>query len=109
MREKESFPPYLEDERKSRKLIFDPTINLGHIISFIGILMLGTGIYTTLDKRVLVLETSTSRQELRDLSQDADRARISNEMKDATFDIKHSIDRINEKLDHINEPHYKGM
>ena len=40
---------------------------------------------------------------MRDLNQDVDRARISAEMKDATNDIKHSIERLNEKLDRIND------
>ena len=104
MRDQES--PYLEEQekvKKQRRLIFDPTINLNHIISFLGILTFGIGIYASLDKRVLVLETSTSRQDLRDLTQDADRQRISTEMKDATVDIKHSIERLNEKLDRIND------
>ena len=106
MRKQELFSPYLDEEseiKKRKKLIFDPTINLNHIISLIGIFTFGIGIYASLDKRVLVLETNNSRQDLRDLTQDTDRARISNEMKDATVDIKHSIDRINEKLDRIND------
>ena len=65
--------------------------------------IIGAGIYSSLDKRVLVLETSTERQDMRDLTQDADRVRISNEMKDATIDIKHSIERLSEKVDRIND------
>ena len=82
-----------------RKIKFDPTINLGHILSFIGILTLGIGVYTSIDKRVLILETSEARQELRDLNQDADRARISTESKEAFVDIKHGVERLSDKLD----------
>ena len=82
-----------------RKVRFDPTINLGHIISFIGILTLGIGVYTTIDKRVLILETRESRQELRDLNQDSDRLRISTESKEAFIDIKHGVERLSDKLD----------
>ena len=106
MREQEQYPPYLHEESEEktpRKLIFDPTINLGHILTFISFIIIGAGIYSSLDKRVLVLETSTARQDMRDLTQDSDRQRISNEMKDATIDIKHSIERLNEKLDRIND------
>ena len=105
MRKKDEYIPYLnnEEEEQKRKFIFDPTINLGHILTFISFLIIGAGIYSSLDKRVLVLETSTTRQDMRDLNQDVDRARISSEMKDATVDIKRSIDRINEKLDRIND------
>ena len=106
MRKQDSFSPYLDDtqdEKPRRKLIFDPTINLGHILTFISFIVIGAGIYSSLDKRVLVLETSTARQDMRDMTQDSDRQRISNEMKDATIDIKHSIERLNEKLDRIND------
>ena len=40
MRDQESFPPYLHEESEEkprRKLIFDPTINLGHILTFISL------------------------------------------------------------------------
>lgn len=106
MRKQDEFPPYLheEEEEKPRRVpIFDPTINLGHILTFVSFIIIGASIYSTLDKRVLVLETSTTRQDMRDLNQDVDRARISSEMKDATVDIKRSIDRINEKLDRLND------
>ena len=84
-----------------RKVRFDPTINLGHIISFIGILTLGIGVYTTIDKRVLILETRESRQELRDLNQDSDRLRISTESKEAFIDIKHGVERLSDKIDQL--------
>ena len=81
------------------KIKFDPTINLGAIISFITFLVLSISVYNALDKRVLVLETGTSKQELRDLNQDADRARISLEAKEAFVDIKHGVERLSDKLD----------
>ena len=89
-----------EDKKHDKyKIKFDPTINLGHIISFISFLVLGISVYDALDKRVLILETSTSKQELRDLNQDADRARISLESKEAFTDIKHGVERLSDKLD----------
>ena len=105
MREQEPYPPHLhEDEEKPRRLpIFDPTINLGHLLTFISFIIIGVGIYSSLDKRVLVLETSTSRQDMRDMSQDADRARISSEMKDSVNDIKRTVERMNEKIDRLND------
>ena len=51
--------------------------------SLLGVITGGIGIYTALDKRVLVLETNNSRQELRDITQDTDRLRISAESKEA--------------------------
>ena len=105
MREQEPYPPHLHDEEENprRIPIFDPTINLGHLLTFISFIIIGVGIYSSLDKRVLVLETSTSRQDMRDMSQDSDRARISAEMKDSVNDIKRSVERMNEKIDRLND------
>lgn len=41
---------------QQKKINFDPTINLGHIITFCGFLIAGSGAYYTLDKRVSILE-----------------------------------------------------
>ena len=106
MRDQEPYPPYLQEDaevKKRKKLIFDPTINLGHILTFVSFVIIGISIYSSLDKRVLILETSTARQDLRDVNQDTNQTRISTEMKDATIDIKHSVERLNEKLDRIND------
>ena len=105
MRKQDPYPPYLHDEEEKpiRRAIFDPTINLGHLLTFISFIIIGVGIYSTLDKRVLVLETSTQKQDMRDMSQDADRARISAEMKDSVNDIKRTVERMNEKIDRLND------
>ena len=91
----------IEEDKKHAlyKIKFDPTINLGAIISFVTFLVLSISVYNALDKRVLVLETGTSKQELRDLTQDADRARINIEAKEAFVDIKHGVERLSDKLD----------
>ena len=81
------------------KIKFDPTINLVAVINFVCFLVLSISVYNALDKRVLVLETDKSKQELRDLTQDADRARISLEAKEAFVDIKHGVERLSDKLD----------
>lgn len=108
MKELEPRPPWLDDEQSSedkskRKVTFEPTISLGQIISLISLVIMGVSVYTTLDKRVLVLETSISRQDLRDFTQDADRVRISTETREATVDTKHQIELINQKLDRLND------
>ena len=49
MRDNES--PYLEDNtevKKRKKLIFDPTINLGHILTFVSFVVIGISINTRL-------------------------------------------------------------
>ena len=41
---------------------FDSTINLGHILTFLGFMVAGLTAWTTLDKRVVVLEESKKAQ-----------------------------------------------
>jgi hypothetical protein len=57
-----------------RKLTFDPTINLGHILTAAAMLASGFAAYNTLDKRVAVIEVqhsaSKENQALKDSSQD---------------------------------------
>lgn len=38
---------------------FDPTINLGHVLTFAGMLAVGAGAWSTLEKRVSLLEVKT--------------------------------------------------
>ena len=39
-----------------RRIVFDPTINLGHVLSFIAFLAVGGGAYLNIEKRVTVQE-----------------------------------------------------
>ena len=50
----------MENEKKGIK--FDSTINLGHILTFLGFMVAGLAAWTTLDKRVVVLEESKKAQ-----------------------------------------------
>ena len=104
-KEQEQKEEFEEIERKheQRRIKFDPTINLGHVISFVIFIASGIITYNALDKRVLVLETSVSKQDLRDLNQDLDRARINAELKDSFNELRHSTERVNDKLDKITE------
>jgi hypothetical protein len=48
-----------------RKVSFDPTINLGHVLTFLGFIVAGFSAYSTLDKRVTVVEQAAAAQESR--------------------------------------------
>lgn len=50
---------------------FDPTINAGHLLTFAGFIIAGFVGWTTLDKRVVILEQQRISQEYRDASQDS--------------------------------------
>lgn len=89
-----------EDRRESRKGIkFDSTINLGHMITFIGFLVTIMVTWSTLDKRVVVLEESRKAQELRDASQDQRNGDQMTAIKETLVEIKTNVIGLREKLD----------
>lgn len=89
-----------EDRRESRKGIkFDSTINLGHMITFIGFLITIMFTWSTLDKRVVVLEESRKAQELRDSGQDQRNADQMSGIRETLVEIKTNVIGLREKLD----------
>lgn len=40
----------------AKKLNFDPTVNLGHVLTFLSFMAVGAAGYNTIDKRVTLLE-----------------------------------------------------
>lgn len=89
-----------EDRREARKGIkFDSTINLGHMITFIGFLITIMVTWSTLDKRVVVLEESRKAQELRDSGQDQRNADQMSGIRETLVEIKTNVIGLREKLD----------
>lgn len=68
-----------------RRVAFDPTINLGHVLTFIGFMIAGFSAYSTLDKRVTLIESQmmTSNTQVRD--QDS---RLKEMVSDIRADVK---------------------
>jgi hypothetical protein len=58
-------------EKQRGRITFDPTVNAGHILTFVGFLVSGFIAYTTLDKRVAVVETRASITDQRVSEQEA--------------------------------------
>lgn len=84
------------DRRQQRRkgLQFDPTINAGHILTFLGMsaaLFIG---WTNLDKRVVVLEERGSYQRLRDDTQDTAVAQQLVEIKEAVREVRRGVEEI---------------
>ncbi len=75
---------------------FDPTINLGHIITFIGFIAAGMAAYNGIDKRLALLEQFRVMQVSRDAEQDA-------AVQAQSADIRASQRRIEDKLDRLAE------
>lgn len=89
-----------EDRRESRRGIkFDGTINLGHMLTFAGFLITIMVTWSTLDKRVVVLEESRKAQELRDAGQDQRNGDQMTAIKETLVEIKTNVIGLREKLD----------
>jgi hypothetical protein len=60
----------MSDSLPAKRISFDPTINLGHVITFIGFIFAGFMAWNTLDKRITVVETQRTHQAQVDTMQD---------------------------------------
>ena len=84
----------MEPEKKGIK--FDSTINLGHILTFLGFMVAGLTAWTTLDKRVVVLEESKKAQAQIDAAQDS-------RFHDAVARLWVQLEKMDLKLDRLVE------
>lgn len=84
------------DVPRDRKVRFDATINLGHIITFVGFLLAGFGAWSTLDKRIVVLEEGRNTQVQIDRNQDA-------RVGDAVIQIKEVLTRLDRQVERLND------
>lgn len=60
----------MADTHAAKKITFDKTINLGHVLTFIGFILAGLAAWGTLDKRLTLVEESRAFQKQVDSSQD---------------------------------------
>lgn len=84
---------------KPKRLQFDPTVNLGHILTFLGFVVMGFGAYTSLDKRVAVVEEARKFQAQVDAAQDARASSSQAELSNVITRLDHQVERLNDKLD----------
>lgn len=79
---------------QERRIRFDGTINLGHILTFLGFLVSAMVAWTTMDKRVVVLEEARVYQTSVDKRQDEDRSAIKQQVREDYKDISNKLDRV---------------
>lgn len=93
--------PYTGEERRqpSRGITFDKTINLGHILTFVGFIGVGMVTWSTLDKRVVVLEESRKAQELRDTGQDDRNRDQMTAIRETLTEIKQNVIALRDRQD----------
>lgn len=88
--------------RQTGGVNFDATINLGHVLTFIGFLVAGFTAWTTLDKRVTVIEERANLQAVVDRNQDTHLTNNMAAIRESLIEIKQQITRINERQDRRN-------
>lgn len=93
--------PYTGEERRQSNggIRFDKTINLGHILTFAGFIISGMMVWSTLDKRVVVLEESRKAQELRDTGQDQRNTDQMSAIRESLTDIKQNVIALRDRQD----------
>jgi uncharacterized coiled-coil protein SlyX len=78
---------------QNSRLTFDPTINAGHLLTFAGFLISGFVAYSTLDKRVTVVEQRTATAEQRIAEQDS---RVNSTLAEIKRDVRDTSIAVNQ-------------
>lgn len=76
---------------RNKGITFDPTINAGHILTFLGFMLAGFGAYSTLDNRVTIVEQRTQASEQRYAEQDQRLKESLTDIKTDLRDLKRSM------------------
>lgn len=87
-----------------RRIRFDPTINAGHVLTFIGMMAVGFGAWATMDTRVTLLEENRAHQSARDESQDKLITDKMADIKEALRDMRNSLDELRRDQKVSREP-----
>lgn len=78
---------------------FDPTINLGHVLTFVGFIIAGFVAWSTLDKRLTVMEETRSYQRQTDSNQDQRALDAYIQVKETLSRLDRQVERIADRLD----------
>ncbi len=89
---------YYQGANQRKRLNFDPTINLGHVLTFIGFLGAGFGAYSTLDKRLTIQEEKTSAADARQREQQASVKEALQEIRSDVKEVQRSVNDVNRNL-----------
>ena len=82
---------------------FDRTINLGHILTFLGFLITIFAAWVNLDKRVVVLETEKVTQLQKDRHQDEVSNKQAMQIRESLTEIKGALIRLEQKVEGIKK------
>jgi len=82
-----------------RLVKFDSTINLGHLLTFVGFVLTGFGAWSTIDRRLTVLEESRRVQAQIDANQDERLSQSMGQIKESLSDIRRNLEKVSDRLD----------
>lgn len=88
-----------------RKVKFDGTINLGHVLTFAAFIVGGLSAYGTLEKRLTLLEAKASQLEQSNASTEARMRETLTEIRLDVKDARRAIDDVSRTL---NSSTYRG-
>lgn len=84
---------------RNNRIKFDPTVNLGHVLTFVGFIVAGFGAWATLDKRLVILEENRRTQVLVDQNQDQRVGYMNETVQALLARIEGQVTRLNDRLD----------
>lgn len=92
----------VEEFSKAFKVFrFDNTINLGHILTFVGFIATGFTVYLALEKRVTVLETVIQYREGKDAQYEKQLREYVQESRETVHELRLAIREIDGKVTKI--------
>lgn len=89
----------MPDDQPKKGFQFDPKVDLGHILSFLGFIVMGFIGWMALDKRVVVLEENRHTQVQIDRHQDEMTRQQMGQIKDSLNELKDGVNKINDRLE----------
>ena len=89
----------MTDQAEKKRLTFDPTINAGHILTFLGFILSMMVGWSVLDKRVVVLEEARKTQAQLDQHQDAMLRANVDSVRESLAEIKAGVRELNQRFE----------
>jgi len=86
--------PVADDTHQRKRLTFDPTINAGHVLTFIAMCICILTSWNLLDKRITVVEQAQAFQRERDQNQDNTSAGKYVEFKELLTKIDRTVEEV---------------
>jgi hypothetical protein len=77
-----------------KHITFDPTINAGHVLTFIAMALAVLTSWNLLDKRITVVEQAQQFQRERDIAQDGAVVQKFGEVKEALTEVKQAVNEL---------------